>query len=76
MTYRIFYTDVPLPQEPDYSKLLPFEKDTEDLAITKMIELTNHGVVVWRIEGPNGFLLDRPAVKQMYFTKTRKWPHT
>ncbi len=79
MTYRVFYTDLPLPpsqNEPNYSGLIPFVETTEDLAVAKAIALLNHGAFVWRIDGPDEFLMDRGKIQKAYFSKTGKWPKT
>ncbi len=79
MTYRVFYTDRPLPpgqNEPNYSKLIAVEETTKDLALAKAIKLLDHGTVVWRIDGPDGFLMGREEIEKAYFAKTGKWPKT
>lgn len=77
MSYRVFYTNIPLPsgiQHPDYSKLIPCGESTEELAIAKAFSILAHGHVVWRIDGPNSYLKGREEIRQMYFATYGQWP--
>ncbi len=67
--YKVFYTDTPLPPGvtvPDFSMILPFEFVTKDEALNKAFKLIHSGAIVWKIDGPGGYHLDRPAVETAY----------
>ncbi len=79
MQYRVFYTDQPLPEErsePDYARLVLVGYDTKDDAIDFACRLlgaragTPHAIV-WKIEGPNGFVLERGAIELEYLRRTQ-----
>ncbi|HEY5994608.1 MAG TPA: hypothetical protein VIU46_08415 [Gallionellaceae bacterium] len=67
-SFKVFYTDQPLPagQEPDYTFMLPLLFGSEEEALKEAFKLIHHGAVVWRIESPNGYYLDREAVEHRY----------
>lgn len=65
MTYKVFYTDVPLPHamnKPDLSRLVPLPFPTRELAVEKAREMIKRGAIVWKIEGPEGFEMSREQV--------------
>jgi len=67
MTYKVLRTDVPLPhgtKEPDFSKLVPFAFPTLEEAVKNACAFMKHGSIVWRIEGPTGLEMDRPAIEK------------
>ncbi len=67
--YRVFYTDRPLPPgttEPDFSMALPLEFGTLEEALNQSYKLIYSGAIVWKIEGPDDFLLDRAGVEDSY----------
>ncbi len=67
--YRVFYTDRPLPPgttEPDLSLTLPLEFSTKEEALHKAYKLIYSGAIVWKLDGPNGFYLDRAGVEEEY----------
>ncbi len=67
MTYKVFYTDVPLPtgvKEPDFSKLILPTFGTIDAALLDACARIKQGAVVWKIEGPQGLVMDRAQVKK------------
>ena len=77
MTFHIYSTNAPLPSgqtEPDYSRLLTIAATTKELALEKTIKLLNLGAIVWRIAGPNGFLMNRKEIEKEYFDINGKWP--
>jgi hypothetical protein len=66
MTYKVFYTDVPLPHgmsKPDLARLIPLQFATRELAVTKAREMIKRGAIVWKIEGPDGFEMSREQVE-------------
>lgn len=79
MTYRVFYTDVPLPHgqnEPHYERLIPFSFDTKELAIVRAFKIIDQRAIVWRIDGPEQFLMNRSEIDVAYFQKTGRDPQT
>jgi hypothetical protein len=69
MSYQLFYTDVPLPvgqNHPDYSRLMPFAFQKEDLAIEAAFRLMEQGAIVWRIDGPDGYQMTRSEIERKY----------
>ena len=66
--YKVFYTDRPLPAgtEPDFSFTIPLDFVSQDEALDKAFELIYSGAIVWRIEGPEGFHLDRAEIERQY----------
>ncbi len=67
--YRVFYTDRPLPPgttEPDLSMTLPLEFGTKEEALNKAYKLIYGGAVVWKIDGPGGFYLNRADVEEEF----------
>ena len=75
MQCRVFYTDVKLPQgvtQPNFSQLMPIICETGELATERAIDLITRGAVMWKIEGPNGLLVDRSAVEKEYARRTGK----
>jgi hypothetical protein len=66
--YNVFYTDKPLPAgtTPDFAYVLPLNFVTQEEALNNAFKLINSGAVVWKIEGPNGFFLDRERVEMEY----------
>ncbi len=66
--YKVFYTDRPLPpgKEPDFSLAVPLLVGSEEEAMKEAFRLIFHGAVVWRIESPDGYYLDREAIEHRY----------
>ncbi len=66
--YKVFYTDRPLPpgKEPDFSLALPLLFGSEDEALKEAFKLMFGGAIVWRIESPDGYYLDREAIEHRY----------
>ncbi|HLP96951.1 MAG TPA: hypothetical protein VK149_00760 [Sideroxyarcus sp.] len=66
--YSVFYTDKPLPagSKPDLSFLLPLNFVIKDDALEHAFQLMESGAIVWKIEGPDGFQLDREGVEKEY----------
>lgn len=74
MTYKIFYTDGPLPPnqlEPDLSRLMPFERETRDVALETACQLLARGALVWCIEGTDGSQMTRTEVERE--CELRRW---
>jgi hypothetical protein len=73
MTYKVFYTDLKLPagvKQPDLSKLIPLEFSSRDVALDKALVLIGSRAIVWKIEGPDGFQMDRAEIDEAYHSKT------
>jgi hypothetical protein len=66
--YKVYYTDAKLPagSVPDYSMILPLEFGAKDEALKEAFKLIFGGAVVWKIEGPEGFRLDRAEIEKQY----------
>jgi len=66
--YSVFYTDKPLPAgaKPDLTYMLPLNFVTKDEALKNAFKLIYGGAIVWKIEGPDGFHLDREGVENEY----------
>lgn len=66
--YNVFYTDKPLPAGtvPNFSLTLPLNFATKEEALDKAFKLIYGGAVVWKIEGPNGFRLERKEIEEQY----------
>jgi hypothetical protein len=66
--YNVFYTDKPLPADtvPDFKYSLPLNFATKEDALNKAFRLIYSGAIVWKIEGPDGFYLDREGVESAY----------
>jgi len=72
--YKVFYTDKPLPAgtEPDFSFIMPLNAASRDDALNNAFKLMYGGAVVWKIDGPEGFHLDRAEIESQYrIFKTR-----
>ena len=72
--YKVYYTDMPLPAgvQPDLSLVIPLEFASRDDALGKAFKLIFEGAVVWKIEGPAGFKLQREEIEtqfQLFRTK-------
>jgi hypothetical protein len=79
MTYKVFYTDVPLTpgvKEPNFSQLPNFDFDSRETAINKAMLMIKSKAVVWKIEGPNKEQISRAEIEQMYHDQTGKRPRT
>jgi hypothetical protein len=79
MQYRVFYTDQPLAEgeyEPDHTQLVLVGYDTKDEAIDFACNLIGRqrlspSAIVWKIEGPDGFVLERGAIELEYQRRTK-----
>jgi hypothetical protein len=70
MSYKVYYTDVdlsPTLQGPDLSKLIPILFDSLDVAIENAFTFIEDEAIVWGIEGPNGFQMNRAEVEKAYY---------
>lgn len=68
--YRVFYTDVQLPGatgQPDLSTVIPLEFATREEAMKEAFKLIFHGAVVWKIDGPDGFHIERAEIERQYW---------
>ncbi len=70
--YNLFYTDKPLPAGamPDFSMIMPLNFVSRDEALNNAFKLIFRGAVVWKIEGPDGFHLDRAEIERQYWIFT------
>lgn len=76
--YKIYYTDVKLrtgQNQPDLTKLNPLGFDSLDVALEKAFLIIANNAIVWKIEGPNEFQMDRTVVEKAYKEKTRRRPN-
>lgn len=67
--YKIFYTDMPVAaggKPPDLSIVIPLEFASKDDALGKAFKLIFDGAIVWKIEGPDGFNLQRTEIERQY----------
>jgi hypothetical protein len=67
--YKVFYTDMPVDtagKQPDLSTVIPLEFASRDDALEKSFKLIFGGAVVWKIEGPGGFSLQRAEIERQY----------
>ncbi len=66
--YKVFYTDRPLPAgaQPDFSMILPLEFGSKDEALKEAFKLIFRGAIVWKIDGPEDFRLDRAEIERRY----------
>jgi hypothetical protein len=65
MSYKIYYTDQPLAAThlPHLEALVPIECDSAETALTRAAALLAQHCDVWRIVGPDGYLLQRADVR-------------
>jgi hypothetical protein len=65
MSYSIFYTDEPTPARkmPDTCRVIPVDSDSMGAAIKAACGLVSDGVVVWKIRGPDGFIMERSDIE-------------
>jgi len=68
-TYNVFYTDKPLPADskPDFAMMLPLRFASKDEALLKSFKLIFSGAIVWKIEGSEGFRLERAEIEGLYW---------
>ncbi len=66
--FKLYYTDMPLvpAAEPDLSLILPLEFATAEEALEEAFKLMDRKVIVWRIDGPEGFRLNRAEIERRY----------
>ena len=77
MTYRIYYTNAPLPHgvdQPNIANLIPEVVNSELVAINLAMAALENGWIVWRVEGPDNYSVGRQAINRMYYDKTGRWP--
>lgn len=68
-SYNLFYTDKPLPAgaKPDFTLIIPIGFVSMDDAMNKAFKLIHSGAVVWKIEGSDGFYIDRAEIERQYW---------
>lgn len=66
--FKLYYTDVPLVSaaEPDLSLIVPLEFGTPEEALDRAFKMIDRGIIVWRIDGPEGFRLNRAEIERKY----------
>ena len=67
--FKVFYTDKPVAigsKDPDLSIVIPLEFASKDDALGKAFKLIFDGAIVWKIEGPAGFNLQRAEIERQY----------
>jgi hypothetical protein len=77
--YRVFYSEQALPlgqPEPDRAGLVLVGYDTKDEALEFAWNLLGARAnaphtIVWKIEGPSGFILERRAIEWEYLRRTK-----
>lgn len=71
--YKVFYTDKPPPAgtTPDLSMVMPLEFVTREEAMIKAFKLIYSGAVVWKVEGPEGFHIERAEIERLYWIYKR-----
>jgi hypothetical protein len=65
MTYSLFCTTVSTQSEtiPDPSRVVTVNSDSMGAAISEAIKLIGDGVIVWKIEGSEGFVMERSDIE-------------
>ena len=77
MAYKVFYTDVPLPQgisEPNFELLIALEFHSEQKALEDAFAKLGRNCIVWKIEGLDGVLYERQEINRRFFERTGRWP--
>jgi len=67
--FRLFYTDVSLHDDtptPNLSGLIPLSFNTFELALESAFRIQKMKGIVWQIDGPNNFSVDRGHVESLY----------
>ena len=64
-TYVLFCTDVPIPSDktPDLRRVVSMNLDSMGAAIKEACRLISDGVIVWKIRGPDGFIMERSDIE-------------
>jgi len=65
MSFSLFCTNASTQSEkvPDLSRVVPLNLDSMGAAITEAIKLIGNGVIVWRIKGLDGFVMERSDIE-------------
>jgi hypothetical protein len=65
MTYSLFCTDAPTPSEkmPDDCRVVPVNSDSMGAAIKEACRLIADGIIVWKIKGSDGFIMERSDIE-------------
>lgn len=65
MTYSVFCTSVSTQSEkiPDLSRVVPVNSESMGAAISEAIKLIGDGVIVWKIKGSEGFVMERSDIE-------------
>jgi hypothetical protein len=64
-TYLLYCIDVATQSEkmPHLDPVVPVQSDSMGTAINAACTLINDGVTVWKIKGPNGFMMERRDIE-------------
>jgi hypothetical protein len=65
MSYSLFCTDAPTPSKrmPDHCRVVPVNPDSMGAAINEACKLIRDGVIVWKISGSDGFVMERSDIE-------------
>jgi len=65
MTFSLFCTKTSTQSEkmPDLGRVMPVHLDSMGAAIREAIRLIGDGLIVWRIEGLDGFMMERSDIE-------------
>ncbi len=71
MTYLLFCTDVPIPSDkmPDLRRLVSMNSDSMSAAIKAACKLVSDGVIVWKIKGSDGFIMERTDIETEFLRR-------
>jgi hypothetical protein len=65
MSYLLFCTDASNPSQnmPNLCRVVPVDSDSMGAAIKEACRLISDGVIVWKIKGPDGFVMERSDIE-------------
>jgi hypothetical protein len=65
VSYSIFCTDEPTPARkmPGTYRVIPVDSDSMGAAIKTACGLVSDGLIVWKIRGPDGFIMERSDIE-------------
>jgi hypothetical protein len=65
VAYELFCTDVPIRSErmPDHYRVVTVNSHSMGPAIDAACRLIADGVIVWKIKGQDGFIMERPDIE-------------
>ena len=64
--FRIFFTEASVAEassEPDYDAIMPYKCVTSDEAVRRALAFVRRGYIVWKIDGPNGYCVNRQRLE-------------